>query len=78
MKLISAVSPEKVAGILKISQEPISIETPIGEEEDTHLGDFIEDRKLLSPVDTASHELLRDQITIFTGSTDQAFSIDQC
>ena len=54
--------PERVEEILKISQQPISLETPIGEEEDTHLGDFIEDRKIMSPVDTASHELLKDQI----------------
>lgn len=55
--------PEKVEEILKISQEPISLETPIGEEEDTHLGDFIEDRKIMSPVETASYELLKEQIT---------------
>jgi RNA polymerase primary sigma factor len=54
--------PEKVEEILKISHEPISLETPIGEEEDVHLGDFIEDRKIMSPVDTASYELLKDQI----------------
>lgn len=54
--------PEKVEDILKISQEPISLETPIGEEEDTHLGDFIEDRKIMSPSDTASYELLKEQI----------------
>jgi RNA polymerase primary sigma factor len=54
--------PEMVEEILKISQQPISLETPIGEEEDTHLGDFIEDRKIMSPVDTASHELLKNQI----------------
>ncbi|RLC93885.1 MAG: RNA polymerase sigma factor RpoD [Chloroflexi bacterium] len=53
---------EKVEEILKISQEPISLETPIGEEEDTHLGDFIEDRKIMSPADTASYELLKEQI----------------
>jgi len=57
------MTPEKVEEILKISQEPISLETPIGEEEDTHLGDFIEDRKIMSPADTASHELLKDQIS---------------
>ncbi len=56
------MSPERVEEILKISQEPISLETPIGEEEDTHLGDFIEDRKIMAPVDTASYELLRQQI----------------
>ena len=55
--------PEKVEEIMKISQEPISLETPIGEEEDSHLGDFIEDRKIMSPVDTASYELLKDQIS---------------
>jgi RNA polymerase primary sigma factor len=54
--------PERVEEILKISQQPISLETPIGEEEDTHLGDFIEDRKIMSPADTASHELLKDQV----------------
>jgi len=54
--------PEKVEEILKISQEPISLETPIGEEEDIHLGDFIEDRKIMSPVDTASYELLKEHI----------------
>ena len=57
------IPPEKVEEIMKISQEPISLETPIGEEEDSHLGDFIEDRKIMSPVDTASYELLKDQIT---------------
>jgi len=57
------MSPEKVEEILKISQEPVSLETPIGEEEDTHLGDFIEDRKIASPVDTASYELLKEQIS---------------
>ena len=56
------MTPERVEDIIKISQEPISLETPIGEEEDTHLGDFIEDRKFLPPVDTASYELLRQQI----------------
>jgi len=57
------LTPEKVEEILKISQEPISLETPIGEEEDTHLGDFIEDRKIMSPADTASYELLKEQIS---------------
>ena len=56
------MTPERVEEILKISQEPISLETPIGEEDDTHLGDFIEDRKIMAPVDTASYELLRQQI----------------
>ncbi len=60
--------PEKVEEIMKISQEPISLETPIGEEEDSHLGDFIEDRKIMSPVDTASYELLKDQISDVLGT----------
>jgi RNA polymerase primary sigma factor len=55
--------PEKVQEIMKISQGPISLETPIGEEGDSHLGDFIEDRKIMSPVDTASKELLKVQIS---------------
>ena len=42
---------EKVRKVLKIAKEPISLETPIGEEEDSHLGDFIEDKKILSPSD---------------------------
>jgi RNA polymerase primary sigma factor len=55
--------PEKVEEIMKISQGPISLETPLGEDGDGHLGDLIEDRKIMSPVDTASHELLKDQIS---------------
>lgn len=56
------VSPEKVREILKISQEPVSLETPIGEEEDSHLGDFIEDRTALAPADAASYHLLKEQV----------------
>jgi RNA polymerase primary sigma factor len=56
------ISPEKVREILKISQEPVSLETPIGEEEDSHLGDFIEDRAALAPADAASYQLLKEQI----------------
>ena len=54
--------PEKVEEILKISQEPVSLETPIGEEEDSHLGDFIEDRSAPAPSDFASFQLLKEQI----------------
>jgi RNA polymerase primary sigma factor len=54
--------PEKVREIQKISQEPVSLETPIGEEEDSHLGDFIEDQKALAPADAASHQLLKEQV----------------
>ena len=56
------VPPEKVREILKISQEPVSLETPIGEEEDSHLGDFIEDRTAMAPADAASYQLLKDHI----------------
>ena len=56
------ISPEKVREILKISQEPVSLETPIGEEEDNHLGDFIEDRSALAPADAASFQLLKEQV----------------
>ena len=56
------IGPEKVEEILKISQEPVSLETPIGEEEDSHLGDFIEDRNALAPADAASFQLLKEQV----------------
>ncbi len=56
------VTPEKVREIIKVSQEPVSLETPIGEEEDSHLGDFIEDRSALPPPDAASYQLLKEQI----------------
>jgi len=56
------ISPEKVREILKISQEPVSLETPIGEEEDSHLGDFIPDTTALAPVEAASYQLLREQV----------------
>lgn len=59
---------DKVREILKISQEPISLETPIGEEEDSHLGDFIEDHKAVAPSDAASHHLLKEQICSVLGS----------
>lgn len=53
---------EKVREILKISQEPVSLETPIGEEDDSHLGDFIEDHEATSPADNAAYELLKEQL----------------
>jgi len=56
------VSAEKVREIVKVAQLPISLESPIGEEEDSHLGDFIEDRNALPPVDAASKQLLKEQI----------------
>ena len=56
------IGPEKVREILKVSQEPVSLETPIGEEEDSHLGDFIEDSDAVVPVDAASFILLQEQL----------------
>jgi len=56
------ITPEKVREIIKVSQEPVSLETPIGEEEDSHLGDFIEDHSTLAPADAASHQLLKEQV----------------
>lgn len=53
---------ERVADIIKIAPEPLSLETPIGEEEDSHLADFIQDQESVSPDDAASHQLLRERI----------------
>mgnify|MGYP001003247113 FL=1 len=57
------LSTLRVREIMKIAQEPVSLETPIGEEEDSHLGDFIEDEAALDPADAASVMLLKEQIT---------------
>ncbi|MFC1916988.1 RNA polymerase sigma factor RpoD [Chloroflexota bacterium] len=59
---VMETSPEKVREIVKVAQLPISLESPIGEEEDSHLGDFIEDRNAVPPVDAASRQLLKEQI----------------
>ncbi|GGH26618.1 RNA polymerase sigma factor RpoD [Paenibacillus segetis] len=56
------LSVEKVREIMKIAQEPVSLETPIGEEDDSHLGDFIEDQEALAPADAAAYELLKEQL----------------
>ncbi|WP_082233809.1 RNA polymerase sigma factor RpoD [Halobacillus massiliensis] len=56
------LTPDKVREILKIAQEPVSLETPIGEEDDSHLGDFIEDQEATSPSDHAAYELLKEQL----------------
>ena len=56
------LTPEKVREILKIAQEPVSLETPIGEEDDSHLGDFIEDHEATSPSEHAAYELLKEQL----------------
>ena len=55
-------TPEKVREIMKIAQDPVSLETPIGEEEDSHLGDFVEDNDSPDPSDSASSSLLREQL----------------
>jgi RNA polymerase primary sigma factor len=55
-------SVEKIRDIYKISQEPVSLETPIGEEDDSHLGDFIKDERNVSPEEYATNELLKDEI----------------
>lgn len=57
------MSVDRVREILKISQEPVSLETPIGEEEDSHLGDFIQDDNVPVPADAAAFTLLREQLT---------------
>jgi len=59
---------QKVRAIMKVSQEPVSLETPIGEEEDSHLGDFIEDQGALAPNEAASHQLLKEQVEDVLGS----------
>ncbi len=56
------VSPSKAARIMKTSQRPLSLEMPIGEEEDSYLGDFIEDQEAMAPTDVATHCLLREQL----------------
>ena len=57
------ISVEKIREIYKISQEPVSLETPIGEEDDSHLGDFIKDERNLSPEEFATNEMLKDEIS---------------
>ena len=54
---------EKVMEIQKIAQDPVSLETPIGEEDDSHLGDFIKDERNVSPEEYATNELLKDEIS---------------
>ena len=53
---------EKIRGILKIAQEPISLQTPIGDEGDTHFGDFIEDKRAVSPSSATTYSMLREQM----------------
>ena len=58
----ASYTPERIREIQKVSQEPVSLETPIGEEEDSHLGDFLEDPTALAPAEAASQQLLREQV----------------
>ena len=60
---VMKMTPDKVREIMKIAQDPVSLETPIGEEEDGHLGDFVEDTDSPAPSESASYALLREQIT---------------
>jgi RNA polymerase primary sigma factor len=59
---VAMFTPERIREIQKVSQEPVSLETPIGEEEDSHLGDFLEDPSALAPAEAASQQLLREQV----------------
>ena len=56
------IPADKVREIMKIAQEPVSLETPIGEEEDSHLGDFIPDSDALAPADAAAFTMLKNQL----------------
>ncbi|MBU1087541.1 MAG: RNA polymerase sigma factor RpoD [Candidatus Omnitrophica bacterium] len=56
------ISVDKIRGIIKIAQEPISLQTPIGEEGDTHFGDFIEDKRVVSPATATAHSMLKEQM----------------
>ncbi|MFH1752992.1 MAG: RNA polymerase sigma factor RpoD [Candidatus Omnitrophota bacterium] len=63
---------EKVRGILKIAQEPISLQTPIGDEGDTHFGDFIEDKRAISPANATAYSMLKEQVgDVLTTLTDR-------
>ena len=69
---MDGISPEKVREIQKIALEPVSLETPIGEEDDSHLGDFIEDKDAMSPDEYANNQLLKDEINnVLKGLTER-------
>ena len=69
---MDGISPEKVREIQKIALEPVSLETPIGEEDDSHLGDFIEDKDAMSPDEFANNKLLMDEINnVLSGLTER-------
>ena len=65
------MTEDKVREIMKIAQDPVSLETPIGEEEDSHLGDFIPDEDALAPAEAAAYSLLKDQIEEVLGSLNE-------
>ncbi len=67
-KMGNGMSAEKVRDIQKIALDPVSLETPIGEEDDSHLGDFIEDKATVSPDQYANNELLKDEINLVLSS----------
>ena len=76
-KLGGTLSPEKVREIQKIALDPVSLETPIGEEDDSHLGDFIEDKDALSPDEYATRQLLKDEILdVFPGVDESSLTED--
>ena len=56
------ITVEKVREVMKISQDPVSLDTPIGEEDDSHLGDFIKDERSMSPEEYATNEILKEEI----------------
>ena len=72
------MSVDRVREILKISQEPVSLETPIGEEEDSHLGDFIQDDNVPVPADAAAFTLLKEQLVEVLGTLYQKESKRYC
>jgi len=59
---VMGITSEKVREIIKVSQDPVSLETPIGEEEDSHLGDFVEDKEAIAPSDAANLTMLRNEV----------------
>ena len=71
-KLDGTLTPERVREIQKIALDPVSLETPIGEEDDSHLGDFIEDKDAVSPSDYTTKSLLKDELrTVMKELTDR-------
>ena len=71
-KRLENITADKVREIQKIALDPVSLETPIGEEDDSHLGDFIEDKETLSPDDYTNNQLLKDEInSILQGLTER-------